>query len=150
MKITSNIHIVDGIIPPPSGWKFLHPSPPHTTTKFHHARYSIYNSIVIVDDAGLTLFDAGTPESFPRFKECIEGLGYKLEDIKNIIISHGHVDHMGEMKLFVDISKARVYAHVEDAPYVEKKILGRRDFDAAKWMYFFRTTMSCLSWEALK
>lgn len=132
MKISPNVYIVDGVVQPSKGWKYLQPSPKRTTTKFHHARYSIYKPALIIDGKKLTLFDTGTPESLPRFKECVEGLGFQLKDIVNIIISHAHADHLGIMKQLVDISGARVFAHQEEAPYVEKKILGSRDFEAVK------------------
>lgn len=135
MQITSNIYTIEGITAPLSGWKFLGPRPRQTSTKFYHTRYPIWKPIVIVNGNELTLFDAGTPESLPKFKECIEGLGFKLQNVKNIIISHANVDHVGELKHLVDMSGAKVYAHVEEAPYVEKKIPGSRDnrpFEAVK------------------
>ena len=130
MQITSQIHTVEGIISPPGGWKYLSPSPRRTTTKFHHARYSMYKPVVIVDGMGLVLFDTGTPGSFPRIRSCVESLGFKINDIKKIIISHAHADHVSELKHIVDVSKAKVYAHEAEAPYVEKRILGHRDFEA--------------------
>lgn len=134
MQITPQVHIVDGITPPLSGWKFLRREVHRTSTKFHHARYSQYNAALIIEDKGLTLIEAGTPESFPRFTACIEGLGFKLTDLKTIIIGHYATDHIGELKRLVAESGAKVYAHELEIPLLQKQMppeFYTRDFEVA-------------------
>jgi glyoxylase-like metal-dependent hydrolase (beta-lactamase superfamily II) len=60
----------------------------------------------------------------------VESLGFEIGSIKTIIISHAHADHVSELKHLVDVTGAQVYAHEAEVPYVEKKILGHRDFEA--------------------
>lgn len=129
MKISPQVYTVDGITPPAKGWKYVMPAAPRITSSggFHHGRYSIYYPAVIAYDGKIALFDTGTPDSLPRIKECIENLGLGLKDIKSIIISHTHVDHLGELKHLVDLTHARVYAHELEVPYLLKKAIPERD-----------------------
>lgn len=138
MQITPQVHIVDGITSPASGWKFLRREPHQTSTEFHHARYSQYNAALLIEDKSLTLIEAGTSESFLRFKNCIEGLGFKLTDIKNIIIGHYAADHIGELKHLVQESGAKVYAHELEIPLLQKQMppeFYTRDFEVANIDY---------------
>lgn len=54
-------------------------------------------------------------------------LGFQLKDIKSIIISHTHVDHLGELKHLVDLNHAKVYAHELEVPYLLKKAIPEKD-----------------------
>jgi len=53
------------------------------------------------------LFDMGPDETFIKNADL---LGVKLEDVDIAFISHGHDDHGGALKLFMDINhKAKIY-----------------------------------------
>ena len=74
----------------------------------------------LIEEDPLTLIDVG-----PRDTASLEGLrsglarlGYKLSDIKRIIISHAHADHYGLAQLVVEESNATAYIHEWDAPAV--------------------------------
>ncbi len=57
------------------------------------------------------LFDAGETDKFIR---NAEKLGVKLEDVDMMILSHGHYDHGGGTKAFMELnSKALIYIHKE-------------------------------------
>jgi glyoxylase-like metal-dependent hydrolase (beta-lactamase superfamily II) len=92
----------------------------------------MYKPAVIIDGKRLVLFDTGTPGSFGQIQSCVDNLGFALTSIKTIIISHAHADHVSELKHLVDVTGAEVCAHEAEVPYVEKEILGHRDFDAVK------------------
>ena len=74
----------------------------------------------LIEEDPLTLIDVG-----PRDTASLEGLraglarlGYRLSDIKRIIISHAHADHYGLAQVVVEESNATVYIHEWDAPAV--------------------------------
>lgn len=122
MKLASQVYTIDGIGPPKSGWKFIGQRRQHTSPKFFHSRYTKYNPGLIMDGNGLTLIDVGPPESFPQTKAYIEELGFKLQDLKFIIITHHHTDHIGELKHLVDYTGAKVYAHEAEVPWLLKQM----------------------------
>lgn len=133
MQISPQIHVIDGIVSPPSGWKFLlNPHPRRTSTSWQHKRYSLYKPALLIDNESLTLLEAGTPESFSNFKTCIESLGFTLKNLKSIIICHDAADHIGELKHLVEESGAKVYAHELAVPWLLKKMpfeMYSRDFE---------------------
>jgi metallo-beta-lactamase class B len=53
------------------------------------------SALLITGDAGHVLLDAGLPQSAAVIDTNIRTLGFKTEDVKLILISHGHFDHAG-------------------------------------------------------
>jgi len=53
------------------------------------------SALLVVTEDGLVLVDAGTPEAAPLVAENITRLGFALEDVKWIVNSHEHWDHVG-------------------------------------------------------
>jgi len=66
--------------------------------------------------AGHILLDSGFEESVPVVKANVERLGYRFEDIKILLASHAHADHVGGHALVKKLTGARVVAMAEDAP----------------------------------
>lgn len=77
-------------------------------------------NVYLIEEDPLTLIDAGPRDdaSLLALKSGLARLGYKLSDIKRIIISHAHADHYGLAQLIVEESGAAVYIHEWDAPLV--------------------------------
>ena len=46
-------------------------------------------------DQGLTLFDAGYPKSAPDIESAIRSTGHPPADLKRIVLTHAHPDHLG-------------------------------------------------------
>lgn len=68
------------------------------------------SSVLITSDFGHVLIDAGLPESAPLIAGNIEKLGFKVEDVKAILSSHAHPDHVGGIAELRKRSGAAVYA----------------------------------------
>ncbi len=54
-------------------------------------------NVYLIEEDPLTLIDAGPRDdaSLEGLRSGLNQLGYKLSDIKRIIISHAHADHYG-------------------------------------------------------
>ncbi len=52
------------------------------------------SSHIIVTPEGLILLDTGTQEMLPGIRTNLEKLGYTLQDVKIILSSHAHWDHV--------------------------------------------------------
>jgi metallo-beta-lactamase class B len=74
---------------------------------------------LITTSAGLILIDTGLPESPPLVRANIAALGFKLQDIKIILSSHAHYDHVGGHAEMKQDTGAKVYASTGDAPLLE-------------------------------
>jgi metallo-beta-lactamase class B len=53
------------------------------------------SALLVTGDAGHVLLDAGLTQSAPLIDANIRNLGFKTEDLKLIVVSHGHFDHSG-------------------------------------------------------
>ncbi|MBI5479782.1 MAG: MBL fold metallo-hydrolase [Deltaproteobacteria bacterium] len=71
-------------------------------------------------DGSLTLFDTGlaTEPSRQALERGLAELGRKVEDVRRIIVSHGHIDHYGAARFIRDRSGAQVLVHPADADKV--------------------------------
>lgn len=59
---------------------------------------------------GPVLIETGPYSTFPNLKKGIEQLGYELEDIKHVLITHIHLDHAGAAWAMAERG-ATVYLH---------------------------------------
>ena len=77
-------------------------------------------NVYLIDEDPLTLIDAGPRDdaSLEALRAGLASLGYKLSDIKRIIISHAHADHYGLARVIIEESGATAYIHEWDAPAV--------------------------------
>lgn len=68
------------------------------------------SAMLIVGDAGHILLDGGLEQSAARIDANIRKLGFKTEDVKVIVNSHGHYDHAGGISALQRASGATVAA----------------------------------------
>jgi metallo-beta-lactamase class B len=74
---------------------------------------------LIVTPGGHILIDTAMEESAPIIRANIEALGYKLKNIRIILSSHAHFDHVAGHADMVAATGARVYATEADAETLE-------------------------------
>lgn len=68
------------------------------------------SSVLITSDYGHVLVDTGTAESAKLIAANIQELGFKLDEVKAIVISHAHHDHAGGLAELQRLTGAQVYA----------------------------------------
>lgn len=66
----------------------------------------------------LTLIDTGYAGRSAAIFAAIESLGRRVEDVRQVIITHWHIDHAGCVADVVERSNAQVLAHPIDAAIV--------------------------------
>jgi glyoxylase-like metal-dependent hydrolase (beta-lactamase superfamily II) len=71
-------------------------------------------------DGSLTLFDAslGTEEARQALVRGLAAIGHRVEDVRRIVVSHGHIDHYGAARFVRERSGAWVLVHPADADKV--------------------------------
>ncbi len=74
---------------------------------------------LITSPAGHILLDSGEQNSPPLVKASIQALGFKLNDIKIIITSHAHFDHVGGLADMKEATGAQLFVSVADTPVIE-------------------------------
>jgi len=53
------------------------------------------NWVILRDGQDLTLVDGGYPGDFDALLESISAIGHRPEDVKAVLVTHAHVDHVG-------------------------------------------------------
>lgn len=73
---------------------------------------------LLVEDE-ITLIDTGSVGSGARILRAVEELGRSPSDIKHIVITHYHLDHVGGLPEIQEYVSARTGVHLAEAPHVE-------------------------------
>jgi glyoxylase-like metal-dependent hydrolase (beta-lactamase superfamily II) len=77
------------------------------------------NAFLIDRDDGLTLIDAGYPAKEAAVFEAVRMLGRSPNQLKHLIFTHAHPDHIGSAARIVRETGARTYMHPLDIPIAE-------------------------------
>lgn len=73
----------------------------------------------VIDEEELTLVDTGPSPSVKHVKKGLATLGFALEDVKYIIVTHVHLDHSGGAGLLLqDCPNAKVVVHPKGARHL--------------------------------
>lgn len=84
-----------------------------------HRLFTRVGRSFLVENRGvLTLVDTGTEKDPPRIRRALEKLGKKPDDVKQILLSHGHGDHAGGAKAMRELSGAPVFAGAADVDVI--------------------------------
>ncbi|MGI6028475.1 MAG: MBL fold metallo-hydrolase [Candidatus Heteroscillospira sp.] len=70
---------------------------------------------------GLILIDTAMHETVYLMLQNIYKLGYKPTDIKKILITHAHIDHMGGARTMKELTGAEVYFGRRDLEYLHDR-----------------------------
>jgi metallo-beta-lactamase class B len=73
------------------------------------------SSLLIATGEGLVLLDVALPQSAPLIDANIEALGFHTTDVKYILTSHAHYDHVGGVRSMQRYTGATVLASRETA-----------------------------------
>ena len=74
---------------------------------------------LIVTPEGNILINTGINDSTRPIRENIEKLGFKFQDIKLLLATHGHWDHVGAMAEIKRMTGAKMWMEEHDAPMLE-------------------------------
>ena len=70
------------------------------------------------DPDGLTLIDAGLPGSAPLLADAIHQTGHGLADLRHLVLTHFHGDHIGSAAEVAEWCEVEVLAHNADVPFI--------------------------------
>ncbi len=76
------------------------------------------NAFLIADEGGLALVDSGLPKRKDTILGTVAGIARQPADLKDILITHYHVDHVGSLADLKAASDAKSYVHPADCPIV--------------------------------
>jgi glyoxylase-like metal-dependent hydrolase (beta-lactamase superfamily II) len=77
---------------------------------------------LLVDREGLTLIDTGLWGVAGELRKVVSELGRRPEELREIVLTHGHLDHVGGAAEIQQWSAARVWVHAADREHVEQRV----------------------------
>lgn len=79
------------------------------------------SSYLIYTSKGLIIFDTTFPQTVYLLLESIREIGFNPREIKYIIHSHAHYDHIGGTKSIVELTGAKTFLGMNDIFILEKR-----------------------------
>jgi glyoxylase-like metal-dependent hydrolase (beta-lactamase superfamily II) len=79
----------------------------------------LVNSYALVEDDGaVTLVDVGLRRGFRRIRAALHSIGVKPGDVRRVVVTHAHRDHVGSLTKMIAATGADVAVHEREAPYL--------------------------------
>lgn len=76
------------------------------------------NTYLVKAKRGLVLVDTGLPGSENRILKAIAGIGATPADVKLVLLTHRHLDHIGSAAAIKHVTSAKLASHAFEKPYV--------------------------------
>ncbi len=81
-----------------------------------------FDQCYIIQCEKVIMIDGGGPKQGKGFTKALERLSLKPEDIKLIVLTHGHWDHIGSAKEIKSITGAKLALHQQEKDWLEKSL----------------------------
>jgi glyoxylase-like metal-dependent hydrolase (beta-lactamase superfamily II) len=88
------------------------------------------NIFVFAEGNSISLVDTGSGMAPNTVSPQLERLGLKIEWVTRVVVTHGHIDHIGGLAEICDHSSPEVFVHENDAD--DLRSLGIRSIDYLK------------------
>jgi hydroxyacylglutathione hydrolase len=89
--------------------------------RIHALKLGIDRCYLIQGD-GIVMIDGGCPKKTKSFLTAMEKLSLRPDEIELIILTHGHWDHIGSVKLIKNITGAKVALHRKEKKWLEQSL----------------------------
>ncbi|MEN4475298.1 MBL fold metallo-hydrolase [Mycolicibacterium cosmeticum] len=97
------------------------------TETVHFAQTDLVNWTLVTgtgpDGAGVLLIDAGYPGDRDDVVRTVRDLGFGPEDVRAILLTHAHVDHLGSAIWFAKTHGTPVYTHAAEVGHAKREYL---------------------------
>ncbi|MGU3501399.1 MBL fold metallo-hydrolase [Mycobacterium sp. C31M] len=93
------------------------------TEHVHFAQTDLVNWTLVTDDSGVLLIDSGYPGHRGEVVDSVRQLGFGPEDVRAILLTHAHVDHLGSAIWFAKTHGTPVYTHAAEVGHAQRQYL---------------------------
>jgi len=88
---------------------------------------------LITTPEGHILINSSFEETVPLIRVAVESLGFKLRDVKILLASHAHSDHVAGHALLQDLTGAKVFVMRGDDKQIESGGEGQYHYKDSRW-----------------
>ncbi len=85
-------------------------------------RDSIVNSYLVEDGGEVTIIDAGVPGLYGDIPRELAAMGRTVADVRGLILTHGHTDHIGFAEHIRRVRKTPIWIHELDLALARGKV----------------------------
>lgn len=89
----------------------------------HFAYTDLVNWTLVTDGTGVTLIDTGFPGSRDDVLTSLQQLGFGVDDVRAILLTHAHIDHFGSAIWFAKTYGTPVYCHAAEVGHAKREYL---------------------------
>jgi glyoxylase-like metal-dependent hydrolase (beta-lactamase superfamily II) len=93
------------------------------TDTVHFARTDLVNWTLVTDGNGVVLIDSGFPGQRDDVIGSVEQLGFGVDDIHAILLTHAHVDHLGTAIWFAKAHGTPIFCHAAEVGHAHREYL---------------------------
>ena len=90
-------------------------------------------SYLIATPGGHILINSGFEETVPLIRTSVESLGFKMADIKILLASHAHSDHVAGHALLKELTGAKIYVMRGDDQVIASGGKGQYLYTDSRW-----------------
>ena len=100
---------------------------PRIAEGLHRLGSDLINFYLVEDATGLTVVDAGIPAFYDKLGACLGEMGRDWGDIRALVLTHAHPDHVGFAERLRSEHGVPVLVHAADEQLALTQAGGKRD-----------------------
>jgi glyoxylase-like metal-dependent hydrolase (beta-lactamase superfamily II) len=93
------------------------------TDNVHFVQTDLVNWTLVTDESGVMLIDAGFPGHRDDVLDSLRQLGFGVDDLRAILLTHAHIDHFGSAIWFAKTHGTPVYCHAAEVGHSKREYL---------------------------
>jgi glyoxylase-like metal-dependent hydrolase (beta-lactamase superfamily II) len=93
------------------------------TDTVHFAYTDLVNWTLVTDETGVMLIDTGFPGNRDDVLQSLRELGFGIDDLRAILLTHAHIDHFGSAIWFAETHGTPVYCHAAEVGHAKREYL---------------------------
>src|SRR6195256_5680530 len=97
--------------------------PTAITDTVHFVQTDLVNWSLVIGGGGVMLIDAGFPGSRDDGLSSLPQLGFGVDDLRAILLTHAHIDHFGSAIWFAKTHGTPVYSHAAEVGHSKREYL---------------------------
>lgn len=87
----------------------------------------LVNAYLLEEQGGVTIVDAGAPGYWNELPRELAGLGRTIEDVRAVVLTHAHSDHIGFAERIRTERGVPIKVHVDDVPLTKRPATPKRN-----------------------
>lgn len=94
------------------------------------------NAVLVTEGRSVTVIDTGYPRDRRLLTAALERTGRTVADVDGVVLTHAHVDHLGNARWFHETHGTPVHCHEDEVPHAVGDVIhqiSERDLVTRAW-----------------